>query len=51
MIRRFIEPRPAGEPADRLSCGFTGIHVLEPEVFRLIPREQPWEINRRSTPS
>ena len=50
VIRRFIEPRPAGEPAERLSCGFTGIHVLEPEVFPLIPANKPWEINRQVYP-
>ena len=50
VIRRFIQPRPADEPADRLSCGFTGIHVLEPEVFRLIPANKPWEINRQVYP-
>jgi len=50
VIRRFIEPRPATEPAERLSCGFTGIHVLEPEVFPLIPANKPWEINRQVYP-
>jgi len=50
VIRRFIEPRTAGEPADRLACGFTGIHVLEPEVFALIPANKPWEINRQVYP-
>ena len=50
VIRRFIAPRPAGEPGERLSCGFTGIHVLEPEVFRLIPANTPWEINRQVYP-
>jgi len=50
VIRRFIEPRPAGEPADRISCGFTGIHVLEPELFALIPPRKPWEINRQVYP-
>lgn len=49
-IRRFIRPRPADEPADRLSCGFTGIHVLEPAVFPLIPAKKPWEINRQVYP-
>ena len=49
-IRRFIAPRPASEPHERLSCGFTGIHVLEPEVFRLIPARTPWEINRQVYP-
>ncbi len=49
-IRRFIQPRQDDEPADRLSCGFTGIHVLEPEVFRLIPANRPWEINRQVYP-
>jgi NDP-sugar pyrophosphorylase family protein len=50
VIRRFIEPRPDGEPAERLSCGFTGIHVLQPEVFSLIPANKPWEINRQVYP-
>jgi NDP-sugar pyrophosphorylase family protein len=49
-IRRFIAPRAAGEPRERLSCGFTGIHVLEPEIFRLIPAGKPWEINRQVYP-
>lgn len=50
VIRRFIAPRPADEPGERLSCGFTGIHVLDPEVFRLIPANSPWEINRQVYP-
>jgi len=50
VIRRFIAPRPDDEPPDRLSCGFTGIHVLEPEIFRLIPAGKPWEINRQVYP-
>jgi mannose-1-phosphate guanylyltransferase len=50
VIRRFIAPRPADEPAERLSCGFTGIHVLEPEIFRHIPARTPWEINRHAYP-
>ena len=50
VIRRFIAPRPEAEPADRLSCGFTGIHVLEPEIFPLIPAGKPWEINRQTYP-
>jgi NDP-sugar pyrophosphorylase family protein len=50
VIRRFIAPRPADEPEDRLSCGFTGIHVLEPEVFRSIPPGKPWEINKQVYP-
>jgi NDP-sugar pyrophosphorylase family protein len=50
MIRRFIAPRPADEPHDRLSCGFTGIHVLEPQILRLIPADKPWEINRQAYP-
>jgi NDP-sugar pyrophosphorylase family protein len=49
-IRRFIQPRPPDEPADRVSCGFTGIHVLEPEIFGLIPANKPWEINRQVYP-
>ncbi|HWR97956.1 MAG TPA: NDP-sugar synthase [Candidatus Methanoperedens sp.] len=50
VIRRFIAPRPAQESPARLSCGFTGVHVLEPEVFRLIPANTPWEINRQVYP-
>ncbi len=50
VIRRFIEPRPTGEPSDRLSCGFAGIHVLEPEIFKLIPPGRAWEINRQVYP-
>jgi len=49
-IRRFIQPRPQDEPTDRVSCGFTGIHVLEPEIFRLIPANKPWEINKQAYP-
>lgn len=51
VIRRFIEPRPSDEPAGRLACGFTGIHVLEPEIFALIPPGKPWEINRQVYPA
>jgi NDP-sugar pyrophosphorylase family protein len=50
VIRRFVAPRPADEPPDRLSCGFTGIHVLEPQFLRLIPANKPWEINRQAYP-
>jgi NDP-sugar pyrophosphorylase family protein len=50
VIRRFIAPRPADEPGERLSCGFTGVHVLEPDVFRLIPANTAWEINRQVYP-
>ena len=50
VIRRFIQPPAADEPAERLSCGFTGIHVLDPEVFRLIPPGKPWEINLQVYP-
>jgi NDP-sugar pyrophosphorylase family protein len=50
VIRRFIKPRPDDEPAERLSCGFTGIHVLSPEIFPLIPSSKPWEINRQVYP-
>ena len=50
-IARFIAPRPAGEPRARRSCGFTGIHVLEPEVFGLIPPGKPWEINLQVYPA
>ena len=38
------------EPPGRLACGFTGIHVLEPEVFRAIPANTSWEINRQVYP-
>jgi NDP-sugar pyrophosphorylase family protein len=50
VIRRFIEPPASDEPADRLACGFTGVHVLEPEVFALMPADKPWEINRQVYP-
>jgi NDP-sugar pyrophosphorylase family protein len=50
VIRRFIAPRAADEPRERLPCGFTGIHVLEPGMFRLIPANKPWEINRQAYP-
>jgi NDP-sugar pyrophosphorylase family protein len=50
VIRRFIAPRQAGEPDDRLSCGFTGIHVFEPAILQLIPPDKPWEINRQAYP-
>lgn len=49
-IRRFIAPPAPGEPPSRLSCGFTGIHVLEPRVLDLVPPGRPWEINRQLYP-
>lgn len=45
-IRRFLEG--AGEGLRQ--TGFTGIHVLEPDVFKVIPRNTPWEINRQAYP-
>jgi NDP-sugar pyrophosphorylase family protein len=50
VIRRFIAPPAADEPPSRLACGFTGIHVLEPEALRLVPANTPWEINRQLYP-
>jgi len=48
-IRQFLEP---GRAPDRswTRTGFTGIHVLEPEVLKLIPRNTPWEINLQVYP-
>ncbi len=48
-IRQFLEPRLRPSP-EWLRCGFTGIHVLEPEVLGLIPPRVPWEINRQVYP-
>jgi len=48
-IRQFLEPRRSPSP-EWTRCGFTGIHVLEPEVLELIPRRVPWEINRQVYP-
>jgi NDP-sugar pyrophosphorylase family protein len=48
-IRQFLEPRKEREPT-WTRCGFTGIHILEPEVLKLIPANTPWEINRQVYP-
>jgi NDP-sugar pyrophosphorylase family protein len=50
VIRRFIAPPEAREPEGRLSCGFTGIHVLAPEVLKAVPANTPWEINKQLYP-
>jgi NDP-sugar pyrophosphorylase family protein len=48
-IGSFLEPaRPL--PPEWIRTIFTGIHVLEPEVLRLIPAPVPWEINRQVYP-
>jgi mannose-1-phosphate guanylyltransferase len=37
-------------PPDWTRADFTGIHVLEPEVLKLIPRNTPYEINLQVYP-
>ena len=49
VIRRFITPAER-EPDEWVRTGFTGVHVLEPEVLRLIPANTAWEINRQVYP-
>lgn len=48
-IRQFLEPEKAPDRSWSRT-GFTGIHVLEPEVLKLIPRNTPWEINLQVYP-
>ena len=48
-IRRFLEG-PEGAPAEWTRADFTGIHVLEPEVLSLVPRNTPFEINLQVYP-
>lgn len=48
-IRQFLQPDRQAAP-EWTACGFTGIHVLEPEVLKLIPANTPWEINRQVYP-
>lgn len=48
-IRQFLEPERRPAPQWRRT-GFTGIHVLEPEVLNLIPANTPWEINLQVYP-
>jgi len=43
-IRRFLED-PKGAPPEWTRTDFTGIHVLEPEMLKLVPRNTPCEIN------
>jgi len=50
LIRQFLEPREAALPG-WARTDFTGIHLLEPEVLKLIPRNTPWEINRQVYPA
>jgi NDP-sugar pyrophosphorylase family protein len=49
MVRRVIEGAEALSPGWK-RADFTGIHVLEPEVLGLIPRNTPWEINLQVYP-
>jgi NDP-sugar pyrophosphorylase family protein len=49
-IRQFLDPGSAPDPG-WTRCGFTGIHVLEPEVLKLIPRNTPYEINKEVYPA
>jgi NDP-sugar pyrophosphorylase family protein len=48
-IRRFLEPAGTGGREFR-PMGFTGIHILEPAVFSLIPKNTFWEINLQAYP-
>jgi mannose-1-phosphate guanylyltransferase len=48
-IRQFLEPQKDPEPS-WTRCGFTGIHILEPDLLKLIPANTPWEINRQVYP-
>lgn len=48
-IHRILTPATQ-EPVDWIRTGFTGIHILEPEVLKLIPANTPWEINRQVYP-
>ena len=47
--RQFLEPQKEPEPT-WTRCGFTGIHILEPDLLKLIPANTPWEINRQVYP-
>lgn len=49
LIRQFLEQREAALP-EWTRTDFTGIHLLEPEVLKLIPRNTPWEINLQVYP-
>jgi len=49
LIRKFLEPLKTAPPGWRRT-DFTGIHVLEPEVLKLIPRNTRWEINLQLYP-
>ena len=48
-IRQFLRPERQASP-EWTAAGFTGIHVLEPEVLKLIHGNTPWEINRQVYP-
>jgi mannose-1-phosphate guanylyltransferase len=48
-IRQFLDPDRQPSP-EWIETGFTGIHVLEPEVLKLIHANTPWEINRQVYP-
>jgi NDP-sugar pyrophosphorylase family protein len=48
-IRQFLEPDRQASP-EWTGAGFTGIHILEPEVLKLIHANTPWEINRQVYP-
>ncbi len=49
-IRQFLDPGASPDPG-WTRCGFTGIHVLEPQVLKLIPRNTPYEINKEVYPA
>ena len=48
-IRRFLEDPEDASP-EWTRTDFTGVHVLEPEVLKLIPRNTPCEINLQVYP-
>jgi mannose-1-phosphate guanylyltransferase len=48
-IRQFLQPERRASPEWTVT-GFTGIHILEPEVLKLIHANTPWEINRQVYP-
>ena len=49
-IRQFLDPGAVPDP-EWTRCGFTGIHILEPEVLKLIPRNTLYEINKEVYPA
>lgn len=48
-IRRFLEGEGPWPGLRR--TGFTGIHILEPQFFGVVPRNTTWEINLQAYPA